>query len=105
MTALLLSLLLLIVPLFGSCCTTVKPDPGAEYLIPVAERVVCQTCEKEGRKSTVEVSSVMGCTLLYCGGGYYDEDGAYHAPKPCNSCSREYRCSNSHVWSVGEPSW
>ena len=59
----------------------------------------CSKCLEEGKKSTVTCDGFASCTLAYCGGGHYDEEGNYHSPSDCNTCSRGCRCSNGHEWS------
>ena len=62
----------------------------------------CSHCKRMGWKSTVAGATLGRCTLLGCGGGYYDENGQFHPPTPCNVCSAETQCSNGHrviiVW-------
>ena len=60
---------------------------------------VCAECQAKGERSTVYPDGSGTCTLAYCGGGHWDEDGDYRAAKPCNSCSQGYRCSRGHTWS------
>lgn len=59
----------------------------------------CSICRQFNLKSTVTVVDG-GCTstLMACGGGVYDEEGAYHPPTPCNTttCSRHGSCSRGH---------
>ena len=65
----------------------------------------CPVCMAEGKTSTVEAEGFGTVTLAYCGGGHYDETGEYHAPKPCNTASRSYRCSNGHEFGTTEEAW
>ena len=34
------------------------------------------------------------CTLKHCGSGYYDENGEFKTPEPCNSCAASYYCDD-----------
>lgn len=56
----------------------------------------CSICQKLHIKSTVVMNAYGSCTLMFCGPGYYDEEGKYVAPKPCNTCAYEGNCSNGH---------
>jgi hypothetical protein len=67
----------------------------------ILNKKFCPECQKLGLKSKVFIG---GCTstLLNCGSGYYDEDGDYHPPDPCNTTTCEYTCSNGHTWMESE---
>lgn len=67
-------------------------------------RIVCPQCVMEHKKSTVTVGSSM-VTAVYCGSGYYDEDGYFHAPEPCNTATTEYRCSRGHTFTKEKRSY
>lgn len=67
-------------------------------------RLICPICQREGKRSKIHIGGSF-CTLAHCGSGYYDENGDYHAPKRCNSCSTSYTCSNGHAFSASEESW
>lgn len=56
----------------------------------------CSNCMNLGLKSTVECLRTPVCTVMFCGYGLYDEDGEYHLPKKCNSCTQNCKCSNGH---------
>jgi hypothetical protein len=56
----------------------------------------CSVCKWLGLRSTVLMSAGMACTAMFCGSGYYDEDGRFHAPQPCNTCTRMGSCSRGH---------
>lgn len=56
----------------------------------------CSVCQKAGLKSTVVMDGGGSCTAMYCGSGYYDEDGKFHAPKDCNTCTYRGKCSRGH---------
>jgi hypothetical protein len=60
----------------------------------------CPICKAEGKLSTVSVGMCM-TTAMFCGNGYYDEQGNFHAPEQCNSTTCEYTCSNGHHFSEG----
>jgi hypothetical protein len=61
----------------------------------------CPICKAEGKRSTVHGG--MGIvTLADCGNGYYDEDGVYHNPDPCNTGTYYYECSEGHNFIVTE---
>lgn len=64
----------------------------------------CSICVNENRKSSVARGWCMS-TLMSCGNGYYDEDGAYHAPKPCNTTTCNHACSNGHTIVESFPSY
>lgn len=55
----------------------------------------CPICKLEGKKSIVE-PGMCSMTLMFCGNGYYDEDGNFHAPNDCNKTTCSYSCSNGH---------
>jgi hypothetical protein len=67
-------------------------------------QVICPACSTTGKKSNVYPSGVMSCTDLYCGSGFYDTLGTFHASSPCNSCWRNYKCSNGHEFTREEKS-
>jgi hypothetical protein len=48
--------------------------------------VICEECEKEGKKSTVSVNrSMVGCLVLHQPHEFYDEEGRHHYhANPCN---------------------
>ncbi len=60
----------------------------------------CSICLAEGRKSVVYPDPTTSVTLMYCGGGHYDESGKYFSPEPCNQVTYRARCSNGH-----NPAW
>ena len=65
---------------------------------------ICPECKELGLKSTV--TQLYGTTtLLNCGNGYWDEDGNYHAPEPCNTTTIHYECSQGHSWTEWIPSY
>lgn len=57
----------------------------------------CPVCLATGQKSTISIGACM-TTAMWCGNGYYDEDGNFHAPKECNKSTCDYTCSNGHSW-------
>jgi hypothetical protein len=64
----------------------------------------CQTCEREGLRSTVHVGATVSTAM--CSYSFYDEDGKYHYHNP-NTVGTSYRCSNGHTWheSHRNPCW
>ncbi len=60
----------------------------------------CSICEKAGVKSTVTMDGYSSCTAMYCGSGFYDEDGKFQAPKACNTCTTVGHCSRGHQVSI-----
>ncbi len=56
----------------------------------------CSICKMLGIRSTVTMNVFGSCTAMFCGSGHYDEDGNFVPPKPCNTCTRNGRCSNGH---------
>ena len=64
----------------------------------------CPTCVKEGLRSTVTGGGYGMCTAVYCGSGHYDEDGYFHFPPNCNTCTTSFVCSEGHEFSVSTPS-
>jgi hypothetical protein len=62
------------------------------------ERVICSACHDSGFVSIVTPGGVT-CTLMFCGNGYYDTLGYFHAPVQCNTCTRYYHCSHGHDFS------
>jgi hypothetical protein len=56
----------------------------------------CSICAKEGKKSKVYMDGFGSCTPVGCGPGYYDEDGKWVPPPPCNTCTYEGHCSRGH---------
>jgi hypothetical protein len=42
----------------------------------------CSACGRWHVTSTVVMAAISSCTAMYCGSGYYDEQGAFHAPTP-----------------------
>ena len=42
----------------------------------------CSACGRRHVISTVVMAAVSSCTAMYCGSGYYAEQGAFHAPRP-----------------------
>jgi hypothetical protein len=61
---------------------------------------ICPVCKKEGQKSTVTVGTCTS-TLMFCGSGYYDEQGDFVPPSDCNHTSCSYRCSRGHEFTDG----
>ena len=53
-----------------------------------AEGGKCSACGRWHVTSTVVMAAISNCTAMYCGSGYYDEQGAFHAPTPCNTCTQ-----------------
>lgn len=39
-------------------------------------------------------------TAMACGNSYWDEEGDYHSPEPCNISISQYECSEGHRWEV-----
>ena len=66
---------------------------------------ICPECRELGLKSTVTGGGWGTTTLMYCGGGHWDEGGNFHPPEPCNTTTRYYECSNGHSWAESEPSF
>ncbi len=109
--------LLSIVLLSGllGCATTpdviYTDDPVFDFVdvdyVPSVEEVAyifagqkfCPQCKKEGLTSSIHASGWTGCTLMYCGGEWWDDEGNPHYPEPCNTCSQGYSCSQGHEWS------
>jgi hypothetical protein len=58
------------------------------------EKVICPTCEKEGRKSLVFLYSLKGAFGFQ--GGYYDYDGNWVEVMPY--FAPWYQCSRGHIW-------
>ena len=56
----------------------------------------CSACGRWHVTSTVVMAAISSCTAMYCGSGYYDEQGAFHAPTPCNTCTQYGQCSRGH---------
>jgi hypothetical protein len=56
----------------------------------------CSVCAMYGARSTVSVDTIGTCTAIACPQGYYDEDGQWHTPIACNTCTRGAWCSNGH---------
>lgn len=67
-------------------------------------QVFCPVCKSEKRKSTIYVGSTT-TTCLFCGNGYYDTLGIYHAPLPCNTTTTKYHCSNGHEFVYSHESY
>ena len=65
----------------------------------------CPVCKAEGKRSTVTAMSGPTCTMAYCGGGSWNEDGVYQIPRKCNTCSYSLRCSNGHEFTKIEKSY
>lgn len=57
----------------------------------------CSICMREHRKSTVTMNPYGSSTLMYCGSGYYDEDGKFIPLPNCNTTIYTGRCSNGHL--------
>jgi len=88
--AIAMGLVLCAWPLFaGEPCTLSPVEPWDG---------ICPCCKAEGRTSTVRADGFCTTTAMYCGGGYYDEQGGYHEPAPCNTTTRGYNCSNGHAF-------
>lgn len=60
-------------------------------------KVICPKCAEEGTQSKV-YPGMLTMTAMHCGNGYYDEQGVYHPPNPCNTLTRHYSCSNGHTF-------
>lgn len=76
-----------------------RNSPGYDDMLDLSPRVICPVCKEEGKKSIVYPVAML-CTTMHCGNGYYDENGRFHPPKPCNYCTHHYRCSNGHEWTA-----
>jgi hypothetical protein len=59
--------------------------------------VFCPVCQQKGLKSKVFVGGARITAM--CAEAFYDEEGIYHCHDP-NIMTRDYRCSNGHVWQV-----
>lgn len=64
--------------------------------------MICEQCQKEGKKSTITRPSGGFTTLMYSPPGYWDEGGKYHQSPNLNTTTYSYTCSNGHSWSVTE---
>jgi len=64
--------------------------------VSVAMAVTCRECEKEGKKSRVDVQGAT--STLLATQQYYDEDGGYHFDDP-NTTTHNYECSRGHKFS------
>ena len=42
----------------------------------------CSACGRWHVTSTVVMAAISSCTAMYCGSGYYDDQGAFHALRP-----------------------
>jgi hypothetical protein len=42
----------------------------------------CSACGRWHVTSTVVMAAISCCTAMYCGSGYYDDQGAFHALRP-----------------------
>jgi hypothetical protein len=54
----------------------------------------CSACGRWHVTSTVVMAAISSCTAMYCGSGYYDEQGAFHALQHVHAvwaCSRGHR--------------
>lgn len=84
-------------PLSESALATEQPSL-ASITIEHAELIngKCGKCALEMRTSKVYLNAYGTTTLASCGGGHYDERGAFVPPSPCNTSSRGWQCSNGH---------
>lgn len=57
----------------------------------------CQTCVRDGLKSTVELRA--GFSTLALPHSYHDPAGAFHSHDP-NYREERYSCSEGHAWSI-----
>lgn len=60
--------------------------------------MICQRCQAEGKRSTIQCPG-FGVSTLMCSDEFYDESGKLHHHDP-NSTAMTYRCSNGHSWTV-----
>lgn len=88
---------------------TAHQPPEFRPLVPGQDQavrlVVCEQCQNEGERSTVQSDALVICTAMFCGGPWYDESGLEHWPEPCNTCTRSFTCSRGHKWAESEPSY
>ncbi len=56
-------------------------------------KIICETCQEQGLKSTVQSSYSMSTCLGYH--DFYDEDGNQHCHDP-NTTTTDFTCSNGH---------
>lgn len=63
------------------------------------EKPICEQCEKEGKKYTVQQPMYGMTTLLAYTPGYWDEEGNYIQNNNPNTTTYNYECSNGHSWS------
>ena len=45
------------------------------------------------------------CTAKFCGNGYYDKEGLYHPPEPCNTCTEYFSCSDGQDFELKEDAY
>ena len=65
------------------------------------ERKFCPFCKTLNQTSEVYRDSC-SLTSMWCGDGYWDENGAYHPPENCNKMTCHYYCNKGHEWSEEE---
>ncbi len=70
---------------------------GERDVFSAYEKKFCLECQKAGLKSKVYLD-MCSATLVHCGNGYWDEEGNFHPPEPCNTTTCSYHCSNGHSW-------
>ena len=84
--------------LFG--CAGVEPKEKVEGVVELLPSLIngrCSVCMKLKLKSTVRCNGVSSCTVMYCGSGYFDENGDFNPPEPCNTCTTYCECSQGHT--------
>ena len=76
---------------------TLEDDGSIGDLTVTTNKKFCEQCKKEGKKSMIFIGGT-SCTAVFCGLGYWNEEGEFQPRKDCNTCSTTLSCSNGHVW-------
>ncbi len=71
-------------------------------LVLADEKVTEEDVKQYAKENKVkcERDSITFCTAMYCGNGYYNEEGKYINPELCNTCKYIYTCSDGKVFEL-----
>lgn len=100
MNKLYILIIILVLSLQPADAATTYWDNLVGDTITLGGKKLCSWCVEQGLKSTIEIRPGF-CTAVFCGNGYYDEDGNYVSPSRCNTCTTHYECSQGHNWTEG----